>query len=106
MTKNSKLHFLGSEPHHTVSEIETGRYENIHRVQRLCQSCNMNMTETEFNFLLVCPHYRELRTKYLKQYYLLMAFNSELEELLSSTSKGTIRKLAKYIYFANKIRIS
>ena len=25
--------------------IETGRYENIHRDQRLCQSCNTNMFE-------------------------------------------------------------
>ena len=86
--------------------IETGRYENIHRDQRLCQSCNMNMTETEFHFLLVCPHYRELRTKYLKQYYCRWPSIRKFEELLSSTSKGTICKLAKYIYFANKVRIS
>ena len=41
--------------------IETGRYENIPRKQRICQSCNMSRVEDEFHFLLVCPNYRELR---------------------------------------------
>ena len=49
--------------------IETGRYENITREQRICQSCNMNKVEDEFHFLLVCPNYRELRQKLFKPYF-------------------------------------
>ena len=49
--------------------IETGRYENIPREQRICQSCNIYKIENEFHFLLVCPKYRELRQKYFKPYF-------------------------------------
>ena len=37
--------------------IETGRYTNIPRDQRICLQCNMNMVESEYHFLLVCPKY-------------------------------------------------
>jgi len=40
--------------------IETGRYTNTPQNERLCKSCNINLVETEYHFLLVCPKYREL----------------------------------------------
>ena len=49
--------------------IEEGRYRNIPREQRVCTKCNMNEIETEYHFLLVCPHYREIRTNILPKYY-------------------------------------
>ena len=39
--------------------IETGRYDNTPRTERLCKTCNMNQIEDEYHFLLVCPEYRE-----------------------------------------------
>ena len=46
--------------------VETGRYDNVPRDQRVCKSCNMNRIEDEFRFVLVCPKYRELRKNTLK----------------------------------------
>ena len=86
--------------------IETGRYENLPREQRLCKSCTMNMIENEYHFLLVCPHYRDLRIKYFKPYYCHWPTLCKFESLLSSTSRNTIFRLAKFIYFANKKRVS
>ena len=38
-------------------EIETARYNRNHidRAERICKCCNMNMTEDEYHFLLICP---------------------------------------------------
>ena len=32
---------------------------------RTCQSCNLNVVENEYHFLLVCPAYRNLRNSIL-----------------------------------------
>lgn len=37
--------------------IERGRFENIPRAERKCIFCNLNVVESEFHFLLVCPMY-------------------------------------------------
>ena len=86
--------------------IETGRYDGTQREMRVCRSCNMNVVEDEYHFTLVCPHYRALRMKYLKQYYCHWPTMQKLDSLLSSSSKKTIYNLAKFVYFANKIRVS
>lgn len=86
--------------------IETGRYDGTPREQRICRSCTMNKLEDEYHFLLVCPNYRELRSKYFKPYFCHWPTMHKFEILLSSSSKKTICNLAKFIYFANKKRIS
>ena len=49
--------------------IETGRYNNENRNNRLCTLCNFNDIEDEFHFILKCPFYHDLRIKYIKKYY-------------------------------------
>ena len=53
---------------HNVS-IETGRYHNIDRDNRICSLCNMNVIEDEYHFVLVCPFYSTIRDTYIKPYY-------------------------------------
>ena len=86
-------------------KIESGRYNSTPRQRRLCRSCSMNKVEDEYHFLLVCPKYRELRLKYFKAYYCHWPTVRKFEILLSSTSKKVICNLAKFIYFATKIRV-
>ena len=45
--------------------IETGRYENIPRDQRLCKYCDVKKIESEYHFLLVCRKFRDLRKNIL-----------------------------------------
>lgn len=84
--------------------IETGRYENIPREQRICQFCNMRKVEDEYHFLLVCPNYRDLRRKFFKPYFCHWPTWIKFEILLSKTSKPSVTSLAKFIYFATKKR--
>ena len=37
--------------------IETGRHTGTERNLRKCVLCNMNVVESEFHFMLVCPFY-------------------------------------------------
>ena len=41
--------------------IETGRYDNIPRNERVCNVCNCKTIEDEINFLLDCPSYSSLK---------------------------------------------
>jgi len=86
--------------------IETGRYTNTPQNERLWKSCNINLVESEYHFLLVCPKYRELRTKFFKPYYFHWPSFNKFESLMCSNNKKTIYNISKFIYFANKIRIS
>ena len=85
--------------------IETGRYTNIERKDRTCLQCGANLVENEYHFILVCPKYRHLRTKYLKRYYCQWPTIKKLENLFNEKSKKVILNLAKYIYYASKDRL-
>ena len=82
--------------------IETGRYTNIERNNRICINCEMNMIENEYHFLLMCPKYRELREKYIKRYYYTWPNIQKFTNLLCTSSKVIIYNTAKYIYYANR----
>jgi len=45
-------------------EIEMGRFASVARDCRICKLCSLNQIESEYHFLLRCPMYRCLRTKY------------------------------------------
>ena len=74
--------------------IETGRYDNTPREQRLCKSCNMNKIEDEFHFLLVCPKYRDLRCKYFKRYYCHWPTLYKFENIMLSKSNKVLFKFS------------
>ena len=52
---------------HSLS-METGRYQGINTVNRLCQFCKSDV-EDEFHFVLKCPVYDCFRKLYIKKYY-------------------------------------
>ena len=47
--------------------IETGRFEDIERANRICKLCNSKQIETEYLFLWICPkfHDHDLYNNYL-----------------------------------------
>ena len=86
--------------------IETGRHQNIPRAYRMCQHCNMNIIEHEYNFLLVCQKCNIFRFKYLPRYDCHWPTLRKCNTLMSSTSPNTVNNLSKYLYVAFKERIS
>ena len=47
--------------------IETGRYDNIPRNERVCNVCNRKTIEDEIHFLLDCPSYSSLRDMFFSK---------------------------------------
>ena len=47
--------------------IETGRYNQTSRNDRLCPICNSGIIEDEFHFLFHCPKYSIPREKFYNQ---------------------------------------
>ena len=62
----------------------------------------MNVVETEYHFLLVCPLYRELRLKYFKQYLCHWPNIYKFDSLMMSKTKSTILNLARLFCFQIK----
>ena len=56
-----KVVFLSSSHY---LEIELSRYNNTDRNERKCKLCNSYMVESEYQFLLCCPIYYDLRREY------------------------------------------
>ena len=42
-------------------KIETGRFHNVNVEERLFESYNLNLVESESHFMFVCPCYKEFR---------------------------------------------
>ena len=85
-------------------KVETGRWNNIPRMERLCDLCTSKYIEDEFHFLLVCPKYSDLRAKYIPDYFHNPPVLFKFILLLSSEKVVTIRKLSRYIFHATKRR--
>ena len=83
-------------------KIESGRFVNELRSQRICDKCSLNDIEDEFHFILVCPAYRILRVKYIKQYYYLRPSVFKLIQLLSTNNVSELCKLGKFLFEAYK----
>ena len=85
-------------------EIERGRYTNISTEERICRQCTMNVIETEYHFLLVCPKFLHLRKQFLKPYFTRWPNLTKFEQLMSSTNNKTQFNLSRYLYEAFNFR--
>ena len=83
--------------------IETGRFLNIDRKDRICLFCNQRKVESEFHFLLICTKFRDLRSKYLNSCNTFPTIYKFIN-IMSSTSNKTQINLAKYIKIAMERR--
>ena len=63
--------------------IETGRHHRKARRERKCIYCNMNVIESKYHFLLICPLYNDIRTKYLPRYYYTWPTVYKFNQLIS-----------------------
>ena len=84
--------------------VETGRYNGTPREERMCIKCNMNSIENEYHFLLVCPHYTDIRRKYFAPYYCRWPSMRKFMSLMQSKNGRIVNNLSKYIFYANPKR--
>jgi len=83
-------------------EIETGRYRNVDRNNRVCRLCSLNTIESEYHFLLCCTTFTNIRKKYLVN--TSWPSMNMFINFMSSRSKRKIRSVAKYCYNASILR--
>jgi hypothetical protein len=84
--------------------IETGRYTNTDRQNRICSYCHMNTVENEYHFLLTCPKYRDIRKRFLPNSIYTWPNINKFTSIMSSSSNKIINNISKFIYYANKTR--
>ena len=90
--------------------IETGRYDNIPRNERICNFCNCNKIEDETHFLLDCPAYSQVRgiffSKIESKLPLLRLLPREtlLSHLMNSTDYFVSIKLISFISACFELR--
>ena len=83
-------------------EIETGRYNNIERSNRICKLCTQNVVESKYHFLLCCTAYSDLR----KDYNISSNWPNitKFKYIMSEKKESKVRNTAKCIYNAMKLR--
>ena len=86
-------------------EVEVGRWARPEKVpfeHRLCTTCNV--LEDEYQFVIICQRYNDLRRKYIKPYYYIRPNMFKFVDLIQSTSLAIVKNLALFVYKAFKER--
>ena len=83
--------------------IETGRWPNTPREERICHLCNVGLG-TEFHFLFECTSadVQRLRWKFIPIYYTRYANMYKMKVLLSLCNVKVLKKLS-YLYLNCKM---
>jgi len=86
--------------------IEIGRHNTIDRQDRKCIRFNLNDIEDEFDFVLVCPDYINLRNAYIPKYYCNRPSVLNFIELVQTNNTFLLIKLTIYCIKAFALRNS
>ena len=82
--------------------IETGRRTNTPREARVCCFCNLNEVEDEVHFVLRCPRFHDLRTKYIPHEYVNMPGLNAMVSLIIHPEKRD--NVIRFCFYASKKR--
>ena len=76
--------------------IETGRYNNTPRNDRLCLKCNNGSVCDEVHFVLSCPHFSNLRNRHIPNRFTMHPDIQKYKELFNSPI-NILKKLSIYL---------
>ena len=77
--------------------IETGRWENIPKVNRTCNICNSAAIADEFHFLFRCESLTYYRNAYLSKYTKNEINLATLKRLMNENKLKDLKNISKYI---------
>ena len=84
--------------------VEKGRHRQIPREDRICPLCK-NGVEDETHFLITCPSYNDLRSKYILFAKVnKLFFLDDSDKLLILLNEDNQYTISKYIHEANSLR--
>lgn len=72
--------------------VSTGRWEGVPRADRLCCRCGLHAVEDEHHVLFVCPHYEDVRQRFLTLYE---AAEESMRQLMTHPNQ---RKVASLVH--------
>ena len=78
--------------------IVTGRYAGIPVDEPICTLLQINEIGDEYHYLLICPHFSELRSKYIKKYYYTHPNMFKLEKLFNESNSKEMLNISKFAY--------
>ena len=82
---------------HKVSMFKLSVYNRIYMYDSdLCTLCNLLLQGDEYQYVLICPYFRN-RDQYLKPYYYIRPNLLKFEQLFCSTNRKTQSRLAKFV---------
>ena len=90
--------------------IETGRYNQTSRNDRLCPICNSGIIEDEFHFLFHCPKYSIPREKFYDQIqqnfvdFDQLSYTELIIKLMNSQNFSVNSHLLKFVSLCNDLR--
>ena len=90
--------------------IETGRYNQTSRNDRLCPICNSGIIEDEFHFLFHCPKYSIPREKFYNQIqqnfvdFNQLSYTELIIKLMNSQNFSVNSHLLKFVSLCNDLR--
>ena len=77
--------------------IETGRWLNILRGERICIMCNQGCIGDEFHYLFQCTVLNDLRKRYLSCYYCKHPSLIKMNQLFNKHSKVVLINFCQYL---------
>ena len=81
--------------------VNTLRYENIDRHDRLCTKCNTNDIGDEYHYLFICPFFKKKRIELLPKFYTKRPNTVKYNDLFNSENKTLLLKLKHFICILN-----
>jgi hypothetical protein len=67
------------------------------------QASSLNDIEDQFHFILKCPLYKDLRKRYIKQFYCVKPSVFKLIKLLSVNNVSELSNLGNYLKYATQL---
>ena len=77
--------------------IETGRWHNIDRDDRICTLCNAGLIGDEFHYLLECTYFNDDRKNFLGENYCVRPNTMKYKNLMSTKNIPVLRNLCQFI---------
>ena len=79
--------------------VERGRWSKpkVEYVDKFCTLCDQRDIKDEYHIFMTCPHYLDIRVKFInKQYYVRPSLH-RFQKLLTTTSKRKLFRLMRFI---------
>ena len=77
--------------------IETGRWNNTPRNERICPQCPNQTLGDEFHYLFECNTFKSAREKYLDKFYYRYPSMYKAQSLFCSKNRNTLLQLSKLV---------